>query len=1175
MLVAVAASAADPGPLEDFLEQLALSAGAAMVVILQHREALDEDAFLTRMAERGCILTRIENDMPVEQGKTYLSAPDVVSTIHDGRFQVRPSEQNPGERGTIDSFLVSLAQEENGHAIAVLFSSTGTDGTLGVTAIKASGGLIIAEETREYREDSLALSSTPAALADFIFPAEEMANRVAFHLKRLLRQQKEVAANASAADISNIATVLRNKTGHDFHGYKKGTFLRRVQRRMEVVQADTLPDYLEILRTQPDEPQLLFNDLLIGVTQFFRDPKEFELLDSLVIPKLLQGRSRNDQVRVWAVGCSTGEEAYSLAILLREHMAKLDVVPQVQIFATDLDGRALASARSGRYTNAISQQMSPERLRRWFVKEGNTFLVVRELREICVFSQHSLIKDAPFSRLDLVSCRNLLIYLDPELQNQVVPLFHFALKEGRYLFLGNSENVSRHAQLFVPIESRARIFQRQDTAGRVLPDLTFTPIDPRRPLESPSPLPKPRLRDGLLTRRAERLVERYAPAYVITDQMFSVLHFSAKMGRYIHPTGGAASLDLLSLIHPDLRVHLRLALNKAAESGETVHSSDLLMTIDGQLLQVDLVVEPVKDDAPSSRTFVVIFKEGPDPSEKARERVPDSDDERVQRLDAELLVARERLQATIEELESTNEELTSSNEEYQSLNEELQSANEELETSKEELQSVNEELSTVNGELAHRVQELARANSDLKNLLESTQIATIFLDNDLRVANYTPAVADIFHLIESDFGRPIGHIKSRVAYDNLQEDARRVLRTLASVEREIEAPQNGRSYLARVLPYRSVDNFIAGVVMTFVDITARRRAEEALRDREERFRLIVEGALDYAIVVTDRSGRIEEWSPGAAAVFGWTAQEATGQMLAILYTPEDRDQGTPEKEIAQAREEGMAPDVRWHMRKDGTRVFIEGSARALYDASGRFRGVMKIGQDVTERREREERLRQSESQAKLLLGELQHRVRNTLAVVRSIARRSAVNSKTVEDYAAHLDGRLNAFARVQAVTTRDPAAGLDLEMLVADELLAHAAREGEQVSVIKGPKVRLQPRTAETFGLALHELATNAVKYGALTSPKGRIEVSWRFEEREGGRYLVLDWIETGVQLDAAGPQRRGFGTELIERTLAYELGGETGLQFGSNGLRCTIRLPATEQIIVLSKAPSGTGHGP
>jgi two-component system, chemotaxis family, CheB/CheR fusion protein len=441
---------------------------------------------------------------------------------------------------------------------------------------------------------------------------------------------------------------------------------------------------------------------------------------------------------------------------------------------------------------------------------------------------------------------------------------------------------------------------------------------------------------------------------------------------------------------------------------------------------VDIVIEPILDGAGGYRDFLILFKDGPIRPAGSDERGLDTPvrTEHVDRLEGELRATRERLQATIEELESTNEELKSSNEEYQSLNEELQSANEELETSREELQSVNEELTTVNGELAHRVQELTRATSDLKNFLESTQIATVFLDNDLRVMNFTPAITHVMHLVETDVGRPIAHIKAKIAIEELDEDVRRVLRTLASAERELTAPDSGTRYIVRILPYRSIDNFIAGVVITFIDVTAITRAEERQR---------------------------------------------------------------------------------------------------------------------------------------LLLAELQHRVRNTLGVVRSIARRSAETSANVEEYAAHLDGRLNAFARTQALVTRDPQGGVDLEMLVLDESLGYKSRDGDQIRVI-GPTVRLQPKAAETFALAIHELATNALKYGALSSPDGRIDISWRIEDVDAPR-LIFDWRERGGPPPAVS-RRKGFGTELLQQTMAFEFKGKTDLVFDQAGLHCTMVIPLSRRIV-------------
>ncbi|MGE5158644.1 MAG: CheR family methyltransferase, partial [Gemmatimonas sp.] len=940
------------------------------------------------------------------------------------------AEQAPGERATIDSFLVSLAEDRAEQSIGIILAGTGGDGTLGVATLKDHGGLAIAEQTSQDASDHpLADANTPAAIADFVIAPEEIPEHIqvyARHLRRLEQRQgfDEVLAAASTS-LTRIADILRNKTGNDFHGYKQNTFLRRVQRRMQVVQVDDIAAYVEHLRNDKDEVQHLFNDLLIGVTEFFRDKREFEMLETQVIPKLFEDKSAGQQVRIWVLGCATGEEAYSIGILLREQMAKLDSPPQVQIFATDIDGRALAAARVGRYRTSIEHDMSPERLARWFVREGDTYCVVKELREMCIFSQHNVIKDAPFSKLDLISCRNLLIYLNSELQNRVIPLFHFALLPGRFLFLGNSENVTRHPKLFAPLDRRSRIFRKLETGTRLPPEFPITTTAGRGAVEVPQ------VRnfgpDVGLERRAQRIAERYAPAYVITDQNFQILHFSGRTGRYIEPNAGTATLDLLSLVHRDLRLELRTALSRARETGEVAHAEQVPLGVNGHSVLVDITVEPVHDSPDGHNNFVVLFKDGParpnaglDGDANAMVR-----SEHVERLESELRATRDRLQATIEELESTNEELKSSNEEYQSLNEELQSANEELETSREELQSVNEELTTVNGELAHRVQELTRATSDLKNFLESTQIATVFLDNDMRVMNFTPAVTQVLHLVETDTGRPISHIKAKIPIEELYDDVRRVLRTLASTERELTAPDSGTRYIVRILPYRSIDNFIAGVVITFIDVTAITRAEERQR---------------------------------------------------------------------------------------------------------------------------------------LLLSELQHRVRNTLGVVRSIARRSAQTSSTVEEFSAHLDGRLNAFARTQALVTRDPEGGVDLEYLVAEELMAYNAREGEQVR-ISGPPIRLQPKPAETFALAIHELATNAVKYGALSQPSGRIDVTWHIVEAGSPPELIFEWRERGGPA-VSPPQRKGFGTEMLERTLAFEFKAKTSLQFNPSGVQCTIAIPLNRRVV-------------
>ena len=1152
-IVAICASAASTRSLESLLAQLPPQSDRAVVVILQHREALDRTAFAATLQAAGHGLQAIEAGAPLLAGRTYLPDPDVIVSVESGHFRIRPAEQRIGERGTIDSFLLSLASDEDGQSIAVVLAGTGADGTLGLKAVKEAGGLTLAEETDESRAGDLAGSTSPAALADAVLPIAALAARIAATARQLASGEAVPAAadaGETVAALASIAAVLRNKTGHDFHGYKPGTFLRRVQRRMQVVQEADVNAYVELLRAQPEEVQQLFNDLLIGVTQFFRDAKEFELLARSVVPKLFVGKTRNDQLRIWVIGCSTGEEAYSLGILLREHMATLDEVPQVQIFATDLDGRALAAARAARYADTIAHDVSPERLARWFVREGDTYCIVKELREMCIFSQHSIIKDPPFSRLDLVSCRNLLIYLDAELQSRIIPVFHFALRPDGVLFLGNSENVSRHTNLFAAIESRSRIFRRLETSARVLPDLTFTVALPQFDGRAAPELRTTRTVEPSLAQRAERFAERYAPAYVITDEAHNVLHFSARTGRYLDPAGGAATLNLLQLVHPDLRFDLRTAFAQAAENGRTVHLANRRLGQNGESFAVDLYVEPVRDGGSPPQSFFVLFKDGGiavEPPEGPATR-PERHD-RLQQIELELRETKDRLQATIEEFESTNEELKASNEEYQSLNEELQSANEELQTSKEELQSVNEELTTVNGELGLRVQELGRANSDLRNFLESTQIATIFLDNDLRVMRYTPAATELFHLVESDAGRPIAHIKSRIAYDELQDDARRVLRTLNSIEREIENTATGARYMVRVLPYRSVDNFIAGVVVTFVDITARKRAEAALRESEERFRQFADASSDVLWVRNARSLQFEYVGPAFEALYGVPFRTVDGNDLRPwlrLIVPEDRPRVLDAFRRVRA---GARVSHAFRIRRplDGEERWLAHTDFPLCDAGGQVQRIGGIGSDVTDAKRSAER-------QEILVKELQHRSRNLLGVVTALANRTIGQGAPVESFTT----RLKALSRAQSLLSQSGSDTVEVGALVRAELAAYTDTSSTRIA-ISGPKVLLGSHQVQNFALALHELATNTTKYGALQSPTGRLVVTWeRIRANGEAERVALTWVETGIEVAPETMQRQGFGRELIERALAYALRGRTEYKLGADEMRCRIELPLT-----------------
>ncbi|WP_338665172.1 CheR family methyltransferase [Pararoseomonas sp. SCSIO 73927] len=1139
--------------------------GVAFVVVSESREAIDAAALVRALNEGGGPRARPAADGDRLMADQVHVAPNgTMTTFEDGHLRILPPEERAGHRGTVDTFLISLAEAQREAAVTVLLESMPDAGSIGVARLKACGGLILAEGDEAEPGTEALEAQGAAAMADLHLPLEEIPRR----LLSLVAHLREVDAPREARGLLQdgesrlpaIATILRNRTGHDFHGYKANTFLRRIQRRMHVLRIDALDDYVARLRADADEAQSLFEDLLIGVTQFFRDPHEFTVLQERVVPALLEGKGSADTVRVWVLGCATGEEAYSLAMLLREATGRMDAPPQVQIFATDIDARALTVARTGRYPQAIEKDVPPERLARWFVKEGGTYAIHKDLREMCIFSAHNVIKDAPFSRTDLISCRNLLIYLNGDLQERVIPLFHFSLRPGGYLFLGPSENVTRHAKLFQPVDRRHRIFRRQETVTRVLPEF---PLTARAEVRRPEAGQAARTAAGTgLGRRAERLVERHAPAYVVVDPEYQVLNFSGRTGPFLDPSSGAANLNLLNLVHRDLRLDLRAALMRAGAERRAVRVPPLRMRAEEEeARRVGMTVEPLTEGAQDPPHFVVLFHDhGPDGGE-AEDEARDPAilrDEHVMRLEGELRVTKDRLQATIEELESTNEELKSSNEEYQSINEELQSANEELETSKEELQSVNEELQTVNGELAHRVGELARTNSDLKNLLESTQIATLFLDNDLRVKSFTPSMSEVFHLMEGDVGRPIAHLASRVPYPDMAEDLRRVLRTLSTVERQIGMP-GGRRFLVRVLPYRSVDNFIAGAVLTFLDVTEAVRAQEALRAAEERTRLATTAARMVTWDLDVETGRFRH-AEGFEQIFQAPPPTTLSSLLGTAH-PEDR--GRLALAFDQTLARGEPLDAEGRLLAGRRELWIRFSGGRT---GGRVLGVL---QDVDARR-------RAEAQQSLLMAELQHRVKNTMAVVRSVTRRSLESAESLEELRLHLGGRIDSLARTQGLLANRGSDGISLDTLVRDELAAVLGHEGGQVEV-EGPPMLLKEKAAETFGLALHEMATNAVKYGALSGPEGRLGVRWHVRHTAAGDRLALEWREAGVPALDVRPSRMGFGRRLIERGLPYDLGATTSLEFLPGGVRCTVELPMGPRVIAMDELdepdPEGGGE--
>jgi len=872
-IVAVGASAGGIDAFKAFFQPFPAKPGMAFVIVL-HLDPRRESLLPSIMSKWTAMpIAQVSDGMRVAVDKVYVIPPNAVMTISGGLLHIR-KRRSIAERMPLDAFFTSLAEDQAQRAVGVVLSGSGSDGSLGIKAIKEAGGLTLAQGSNgteaQFKEMPEAAAAT--GLVDLVLPVEHMAPRLVAYARggEHLKAMPEATSAHDAAELRLIYTLLRARVGHDFSRYKERTFLRRVQRRMQVLQLSRLGDYVKHLQQDSNEATLLFRDLLIGVTNFFRDREAFAALEKIV-PRLFEGKGADDTVRVWVTGCATGEEAYSIAILLREYADKFGDAgaPKIQIFASDIDENALAIARNARYPALLLRDIPPARLNRFFLREGGTYQVVKELRDLCVFSAHSLIRDPPFSRLDLISCRNLLIYLNTDLQSQVIPLFHYALRPNGILFLGTSENVTRHADLFAPLDKKWRIFERQNLVSRSV--VAFPSAGAGRhvglnllgpalvPTDAGTPLA------SLLRRVAAIVTDNFAPAYVVVNKEGEVVYYSNRTGKYLEPPEGPPSRDLITMARRGLRLDLRAALHRARETGETATIENIPVEVNGDAQLIRLTVLPVTEG--NETLHIVLFSDiGPATrGEKPADGANDSEDGTVQQLERELQTTKERLQSTIEEFDTSSEELKSSNEELLSVNEELQSANEELETSKEEIQSINEELQTVNTELSSKVEELDRANTDLKNLFETTQVATIILDHELLIRSFTPAVETIFSLIPSDRGRPLTDIVSRLdEAQHLHRELRGVVDRGQPVERRVTAQDGNLHYLMRILPYRMFDKQVNGALITFVDITNVIRAEEHEKILVSELDHRVDGVLSSVISITTntlkRTKSLEDFS---------------------------------------------------------------------------------------------------------------------------------------------------------------------------------------------------------------------------------------------------------------------------------------------------------------------------
>jgi two-component system, chemotaxis family, CheB/CheR fusion protein len=825
VIVAIGASAGGIPALQKFFSEIPQSTGAAFIVVLhldpQHRSELSSIVGAhTKMP-----VVQVEATARLEPNHVYVIPPDRRLQVIDHELSATEFEEPRGQRLPID-FLFRSVAERLGDGFAVILSGAGSDGTLGVRAVKEAGGIILVQDPDEADYSSMPRSAIETGVVDFVLPVRDLAKR----LTDLIRI-KEIVWPPEMGDLDEeglhrVIAHLRVRTGHDFSKYKRSTVVRRIARRMQVNRTDELNSYYKLLRDDQNEIQALLSDLLISVTSFFRDQEAFESL-AKQLPELFKGKVAGQPIRVWVAGCATGEEAYSIGILLLEEAARQDGHRQIQVFATDLDVRALATGREGRYPVAIEADMSESRLSRFFWREGDYYRVRQELRDIVLFALHDLLKDPPFSHVDLVSCRNVLIYLDRELQEQVCNTFHYSLNAGGYLFLGSAETAENPPGLFRNVERHARIYQSTLAAGAkpiLLPRL-LGPVRVREPIFpfGHATSPTAALSEAAAHRNA---LEQVAPPSILVDETHRVLHLSDTVGQYLFPSGGPLSADVADLVRPELRFEMRSGLHRAFERRQPVLSLPVRVRFDGGTYPVHLSIRPLQE-AGEWRRAVVLFIVGEAIGEAAPGEAQATGDT-VRRLKEELDLTQRRLHTMREDSEAANEELRASNEELQSINEEYRSTSEELETSKEELQSINEELQTVNSELKSKLELISRANSDLQNLLAATDFGTLFLDSKLHIKRFTDQVRDLFSITTSDEGRPITDFTHQLEYPGLIKDVRTVIADLTPVRREIHG-RNGSWYDLRMRPYRTVDDKIDGVVITFVDVTERKLLEERLQ----------------------------------------------------------------------------------------------------------------------------------------------------------------------------------------------------------------------------------------------------------------------------------------------------------------------------------------------------------
>ena len=1217
-VVGIGASAGGLEALLRFFQHMPASNGMAFVIILHLSPDHESNAAEILQHATAMPVVQVSQRSVIQANHVYVipSAHDLV--MNDGYLELTEPKRIKGVHLAIDLFFRTLAQVHRERAVAIVMSGSGADGAAGLARIKEQGGITLAQAPDDATYDSMPKAAIATGVVDFVLNAADMPQRLVAlwaNARQIqlpkdddLSSQMKTERNAEAARqaemaLRDIMSLLHSYSKNDFHHYKRATVLRRIERRLQVNSLPDLLAYRDFLHKHPEEAKPLLQDMLISVTNFFRDREAFKTLECDVFPRLLEkNRTPEESLRVWVVGCATGEEAYSITMLLTEQMALHHCTAQLQVFATDIDEKAISFGRNALYPPSILTDVSPERLGQFFVREQDQYRVVKSVREKVLFAEHNVLRDPPFSRLDLICCRNLLIYLDREAQKRVLEMFRFALKPAGYLFLGTSESTDAAPNLFSVVDKKNRIFKINPQAhtSRQLSLLVDSAL--HRSIQR-QPVDKESRRESMLPSVAElhrKYIDKVVSPSVLLDSRHNVLHMSEDVGRFLFHGGGAPSVNLLANVPSALRTELRTALFQASQSVGRIQTRPVSIQRGDSPVYVQMSVRFFGEAGRESGLFLVMFDEVPATPPSALPEVHPDDAIRFHQLETEISQLKAQLQETIEQTERSNEELRAANEELQAINEELRSASEELETSKEELQIINEELTTVNFELKVKVDETSKINDDLQNLIASSDIATVFIDRGLRIKRYTPQAASIFNLIALDVQRSLLDITHRLDYEALAGDVADVFKSLNVVERQVSS-SDGKHYLARIRPYRTVDDRIDGAVLTFVDVTALRRAEEKLRIGEQLLRIAAETTKDYAILTVDEEGLITTWNLGAQRIFGYDEQEVVGQNFSLLFTPEDRAVSAPEEELNCARDQGSCPDDRWHQHKDGSVFFCSGVVTRMEGAAG---GFAKIARDMTEvkvqQASRDEQLVREQEANELkdqFLAVMSHELKHPLNLIQvntellisqpevralpAVSRAGETIRLAVASQTKIIDDLLD-LSRV-----RTGKLTLTLAPVALNEVAASIAAAAQDAAQKKGLTLQYHCSKDEVLAVCdrvrteqiVWNLINNAIKF---TPTGGRVSLHLaqdggfaQFTVSDTGQGIAPEFLPQVFGLFMQGPpqvtsQNAGLGVGLtLVRDLAVAQGGKVlaesaGLDKGSS---FTVWLPLASSMTPLAKA--------